>query len=385
MQIISFKYREFWDHPHAWEVTEFSLSPMNLIVGRNASGKTRVINTIAFLAQFLRTGVISSWNSGDWEVKFLHNSDIYCIRLTIELEKVSYEEIFVNNTLVLRRDADGSGKIFFQEIGDFVDFRIASESIASVMKRDSLQHPFLEPIFEWSNSMRLYQFSTDMGRQAIHMVSASDGNPDNAEMVPKPAVKNGSAVVAQYVAGYSHFGDDFDKSILHDLSAIGYNSTAINATPVPNVPYVDGNLPVMLQLKEADLNTPTEQHEMSTGMFRALAVIIHINYVLMSKSSTTIIIDDIGEGLDFERSKKLINLLIDRCQNKPIQLILTSNDRFVMNEVDIDLWHILERTSSRVTVFDKENSGDQFENFRLSGLSNFDFFSMGISGRAQLQ
>lgn len=40
-------------------------------------------------------------------------------------------------------------------------------------------------------------------------------------------------------------------------------------------------------------------------MYRALAVIIHLNYLLLAKKTSCILIDDIGEGLDFERSTAL--------------------------------------------------------------------------------
>ncbi len=376
MEISTYEYREFWDTNHSWEVTKFSLSPINLIVGRNAAGKTRVVNTIAFLARFLSQGTIEAWNSGHWIVRFLHQEQIYVVEFLIELGKVVKEEIVVDGIVRLSRNSDGKGRIYYESISKFLDFEMSDSMVAIVARRDKLQHPFLEPLFEWGDSMRLYQFSTDLGRNTIHLYNTNEANPENSEAAPTPSETNGSAAVKQYCAGYKHFQDEFDEAILSDLAEIGYPCTDINANTAPNVPFIEGNMPVVLQVQEVGLDTPTGQFEMSTGMFRALAVLVHINYAVMAGVKTSIIIDDIGEGLDFNRSKSLINLIIKKCMTAPIQLILTSNDRFVMNEVDIDLWHILDREGSRVYVSDKSSSPNQFSDFKYSGLSNFDFFAL---------
>lgn len=57
---------------------------------------------------------------------------------------------------------------------------------------------------------------------------------------------------------------------------------------------------------------------------------------------------------------------------------MTSNDRFVMNEVDLKYWHILNRSAETVRILDYANSGEKFDHFKLIGLSNFDFFSREI-------
>ena len=62
-------------------------------------------------------------------------------------------------------------------------------------------------------------------------------------------------------------------------------------------------------------------------------------------------------------------------QSRNLQVILTTNDRFVMNAVPIDYWTVLDRRGNTVHVFNKSNSGDKFESFKFTGLSNFDFFA----------
>ena len=110
-------------------------------------------------------------------------------------------------------------------------------------------------------------------------------------------------------------------------------------------------------------------------MFRALALVVHLNLCAFSKNKKLILVDDIGEGLDYERATAIIHLLISKAEENNIQLIMTSNDRFVMNEVPLKYWSILKRTGGVVKMYNMANSQQQFDKFKFLGLNNFDFFA----------
>ena len=80
----------------------------------------------------------------------------------------------------------------------------------------------------------------------------------------------------------------------------------------------------------------------------------------MAQKATCILIDDIGEGLDFDRSCRLIHILRAKAQEANIQLILSTNDRFVMNEVPLEEWSVLQRKGSHVRVRNYQNSQEVF-------------------------
>jgi hypothetical protein len=95
---------------------------------------------------------------------------------------------------------------------------------------------------------------------------------------------------------------------------------------------------------------------------------------VLKKLSTTILIDDIGEGLDFDRSSRLIKLLIEIAEkNDNIQLIMSTNDRFVMNNVPLEYWQVIQRNGGECKVFNYQNSKGKFDEFEYTGLNNFDF------------
>ena len=60
-----------------------------------------------------------------------------------------------------------------------------------------------------------------------------------------------------------------------------------------------------------------------------------------------------------------------------MQLITSTNDRFVMNNVPLEYWCVIQRISNVSKIYNHRNAKKQFDNFGLTGLSNFDFFSSG--------
>ena len=113
---------------------------------------------------------------------------------------------------------------------------------------------------------------------------------------------------------------------------------------------------------------------MSQGMYRALSLILQLEYSIKLGLPSCILIDDIGEGLDYERSQALIKLIVDRAENTNLQVIMTTNDRFVMNSVDLKYWHIIGRSSGSTRFYNINNSPDTFQTFYMMGLNNFEFF-----------
>jgi hypothetical protein len=119
-------------------------------------------------------------------------------------------------------------------------------------------------------------------------------------------------------------------------------------------------------------------------MFRALSLVIQLNYSEMTSQGWCVLVDDIGEGLDFERSCALIDLLMAKAKASSLQLIMATNDRFVMNRVPLEYWSILQRHGSQCKVFNYSNARARFDEFRFTGLSNFDFFAVDFLGEERV-
>ena len=95
-------------------------------------------------------------------------------------------------------------------------------------------------------------------------------------------LRDSKKVAGIYKQGYDLYGDDYKKVILNDLKKIGYSISDIKLDILRLA-----NIPVYgLSVKEEELKSTTDQSEMSQGMFRALSLLIQINYAF-----TTLIIN----------------------------------------------------------------------------------------------
>ena len=54
---------------------------------------------------------------------------------------------------------------------------------------------------------------------------------------------------------------------------------------------------------------------------------------------------------------------------------MSTNDSFIMNAVDIEHWAVIMREGNKISLFNYENSKEIFEEFKFTGLNNFDFYA----------
>jgi energy-coupling factor transporter ATP-binding protein EcfA2 len=371
MRLQSVKFAEFEGTPQEWKLEGLSLGARNLIVGKNASGKSRALNVINALARNL-AGLQPPGLSANYDVVFTQDNKSLRYQLKYEEEQVIEEKFSVGDSVLLNRGIGGEGIIWAEEIdgGKKVRFQTPPGELAAVARRDAIQHKFLEPLYAWASSLRHYCFGTNLGKDLLAVFVEKGGR--------KPDERDPNAVVALYRQAEKDFKDEFKQAVISDMSQIDYQIEDIGIKVPISIRVISG-LPgelVGLYVKEKDLAGITDQYSMSQGMFRALSIIIQVNYSQMAKKATCILIDDIGEGLDFDRSCRLIDLLRKKAKESSVQLILSTNDRFVMNRVPLKEWSMLQRHGSHVWVRNYENSRDVFEEFKYTGLSNFSFLEM---------
>ncbi|MDB9484764.1 AAA family ATPase, partial [Dolichospermum circinale CS-537/05] len=231
-------------------------------------------------------------------------------------------------------------------------------------------------IYTWASTLRYYQFGTDLGRSVFALVKSIK----KESLRKKIDFKDTEQVIGIFKLGEEELGTPFIEAIKSDMSSVGYQIDDVG-TKTPAIfleneteEFIDRK-PECLYVKENDLRQKTEQYSMSQGMFRALYLIIQVNYSLLSRKPSCILIDDIGEGLDFERSSSMIQLLIDKAKTGLVQLIMTSNDRFIMNGVPLQFWSVIERKTGLAKLHNINNSKQIFDDFKFTGLNNFDFFA----------
>ena len=171
------------------------------------------------------------------------------------------------------------------------------------------------------------------------------------------------------------------RHVIEGVNKLGYDIDALKWEKLNDR---QGNV---ILIKEKGFEKFISEYELSQGMFRALGLLIYIENLIQNNSISTVIVDDLGEGLDYERANKLGKLLIEKLEKlekSSIQFVATSNDEFLMNVINTKYWNILEREGNNVKSHNYINNKAIFDDFKMSGLSNFYLLSSNFLSLKQL-
>ncbi len=372
MKLHKLDYSEFEGEPQEWKTVNCTFGDINLIVGKNATGKTRTLSVIMGLARLLSDVSELEWGEGKYSVDFKRDDEMISYTLEYHEGAVVNEGLVVGGKTCLTRGSGGEGEIYAVELKQDIRFQTSVNGVAAFAKRDSIQHPFLEDLYQWGKGLRRYDFGTPLGRRHFGLRRELEQEGDlDAEL----DLKKSQQVVRIFLKGKQEYGSQFVELIIGDMAMVDYQLEEVGVETPPGMTINIPATPLGLYVKEADRRDKTYQHSISQGMFRALSVIIQINYSLLAGEPSCILIDDIGEGLDFSRSSSLVRLMIDKVKESSTQLIMATNDRFIMNNVPLEYWIVLERRGGECIHHNYRNSKQMFDEFELTGLSNFDLFS----------
>lgn len=369
MRLKSISYKEFGNGKQEWTLEELALGSINLIVGKNATGKTRALNVVGSLGRMLANELKPYW-SADYDALFEHDGQELRYVLKFKDQQVFEERFWVDGEVKLDRGGQGEGRILSQEIegGTMTRFQTPTNELAAVARRDSLQHPFLQPLHDWGESLRHFLFGSSLGKETFVILAQGANIPFDD--------KNVNAAAAFFHQSQKQFGDPFTKRLIEDMERLDYSLEDVLLQPPLSVRFVPPLPMLCLALREVGLAGFIDQPSMSQGMYRSLAVLIHLAYLKFAEKSACLLIDDVGEGLDFDRSQRFIELVRERARETGSQLVMSTNDRFVMNGAPLEEWTVLQRKGNRVVALNHDNSPELFEDFKFTGLSNSSFLEL---------
>jgi hypothetical protein len=335
-----------------WEIKDLEFDNANLLVGKNSTGKSRTLSTIDLLYKMLTQKRNLNWG-GKWEIVFqTANKDIieYSFSTGYQKSGVTHEIIKYNGADVLKRDIPDSAIVKNSLTGTVDIIYPPADKLVLHVNRDVKKYPFLEEIVSWAEDSFGFKFG--------NISSYARFNKQEYDLL---------TAVEDIPVLFKRLSEDHRQKIVEDMNDIGYNVENISVSERADI--------TILTVKENGINKTLPYYTLSQGMFRALAVLIYVEYLLSRKRPATIMIDDLCEGLDFSRATRLGKKIFSTCETNNIQLIATSNDGFLMDVVDIKYWNVLLRKGKAVSAINIKNHPALFEEFKFTGLSNFDFFS----------
>lgn len=341
----------FFYDDYVWKTDTLTFNKQNLVVGKNAVGKSKLLKALSIVARIV-SNKYPLYPDEPFRVAFTMFDDpgiSFYYRFEWNGEKVMGEMLTTINLeadrieTVLERDEEHatlSGDVF----------NPPSDTLAIHVRRDILKYPYIEQFISWAENLVYISFNELdwMGAQT-RITTVHSNSATLYDMVKKLKDK------------------DRLQAVIEKANAVGYTLEAISPEEL-------GTYKTVI-FREKGLVIPLMDDDLSKGMFRTIYLLVYMEYIALSDKPTTLLIDDLCEGLDYDRSTKLGKMLFEFCEQNEIQLIASSNDSFLMDAVDLQYWSILQREDNVVSSVNYISNMDLFNDFKFTGLSNFDLFS----------
>lgn len=349
MRLVKFQYYEpSWDMDNMVE-----LENVALFVGQNAMGKSKLIERIKSVVKYiLQLKEPSQYTNFvmtlGWEDEQKNQIEYLFNFLNGEVDE---ESMWFNKEKILKRKKGTPTMLKGKTVNP------PENKLVVGTQRDVILYPEFEKIVKWAESVVCISFneldilgdktSAGLGLKKNLYDIVKDLSPESKDKVIEAA-----------------------KRLNYPISKI----SAVSFGDIRKVTFKEDGVPRTL------MDTTT-----SKGMFRALYLLILIEYLssLTTSNDKLLIIDDMCEGLDYARSISLGKEILHCADEQNIQLIMSSNDNFLMDVVDLHYWQIIQREGVKISTINHSNSPKLFENFKYTGLSNFDFFSSDFIKRQQ--
>ncbi|MFV0329731.1 MAG: ATP-binding protein [Dysgonomonas sp.] len=361
MIIRALKYTRYAGEPREWSIVgkddDFAyFDNINLLIGKNASGKSRTLNVIREIANLLsgRINLKQAFSPSEFfELLFTEGESSYKYILSFKDRVVTDEILTINGKVLLDRNK----KILISSDNN-VSFETKDYEL--VITSDNAEgKPYFDSFILWGQSLKNYLFANQLEKnRLVKDYTQIDGDDQD--------IDDPDVLIYTFHKGREEFGEEFISDIISGMQDLGYYVSDID------IQETDGWYGLFI---EEEGEYTVSQREMSQGMFRALSLFIMLGYARLSNMSFCLLIDDMGEGLDFDSSKKMMDIVIKKVSNSNMQFFMTTNDRHIMNQIPLRYWSVIDRKYNKSIFYDYSNSKDTFEDFKYTGLNNFDFLA----------
>ena len=128
MQLESITYAQFEGKPEEWSIADFSFGNINLVVGKNVTGKSRTLNIIRALGNLVSGDKKLTFKSGNYKVIFKKGDEKLTYSLKYEESKVLEEKLIIGSDTKLNRGSGGEGTIWAVEDKKLMSLLISCKS-----------------------------------------------------------------------------------------------------------------------------------------------------------------------------------------------------------------------------------------------------------------
>lgn len=324
-----------------WTLTKVDFNRQSLVVGQNATGKTKLLESISTIINTILMKDIN-WKGMSYFTAQLEFDGDMSLQYDINFSagKIVEEKLVnvITNQILVSRNNQTC--LFYDEDG----INLPENSTALTAKLDIVKYREAASIMQWAQTTRSITFSL------LHIDKFNQMRLGNISMEDM----------------YEALDDDERKLICRYMNDLHYHLNNIQEINLDeNIKYI------VVEEEGVDI---FPNFYLSNGMYRVLYILFYMLYI-SKQNVKCIMVDDLGEGLDYDRSTNLGKIVFQFCAEHAIQLIATSNDNFLMNVVPLNNWIVLKRKTTIVEAISITSHKTLFDKFMKTGLRNFDIIS----------
>lgn len=360
MTILNFKFE---DKSFDWQLAEFPLNKLTLLVGASGVGKTQILKAIVALKQIANG---QSLNGISWKIEFetLSNQKYIWegafenkgVNIFIDEDeddkknkpKIVYEKLYLNNELIIDRNEEA---ILF--LGKPTIRLSQQESVIHLLKEEDKINPAYNSIQKinytnHSNSANpIHGFSVNFLNikklakkyNTLKKIQESEFQTALKLLFVQSADKKVFGIIKQ------RFADIFPQ--IEDLKIAPLENKE-NELPdyFKDYPFI--------QIKEKGVKHWISQLRISSGMFRTL---MQLSELYLCAEGTVFLIDEFENSLGINCINEITNDIL--ASKRKLQFVLTSHHPYIIDAIGYNNWKLVTRNAGiiRTHNIDKFNIG----------------------------
>lgn len=374
---ISVKY-----HPTGVEIQDVRFEDtLSLLVGISGVGKTRILNSIRDLIRVVGGEGV---NGFEWTVEFKIKNSIYIWKGKFEYKEESpfseivrrfnydakpseytilNEYLFIDNKEVIKRS---NNEIYFN--GSKTLKLSSSKSIINLLNEEqdieNISNAF-KAIKYIDNNEYSEKFLSLAGKYFKEII---DGDDISLELLRSLSYDIQSKLYLCQEKAPIYFADIVDvyKEIFPHVESVKISLVTLGAE-------LEGLDQIVISVKENGVDQWVNHNNISTGMMKTL---IHLAYMYLSEQGTVFLIDEFENGFGVNCINSISNLVLNA--GNDYQFIMTSHHPYIINNIPVEKWKIVNRTKNIITAESAIKHIDASNHDAFIKLINSNFYTQGI-------
>ncbi|MGE3975276.1 MAG: AAA family ATPase [Bdellovibrionales bacterium] len=364
LELTSYKMEEHKGSNLYWQNSIVEFDRYNLIIGKNASGKSQLFNRLSFLKSIhvknSQTPSIISTAKFELTFRDIDSNEVIIYDLTVHPGQLLTEKITNSSKNIV---------LFSSETKEFFN----EQEKKQVKQLFPPQHSVTKLI---SGSEKIFPTIKKLGDffEGVRLLRTDKYNPSNlavgpGHFIPDENLNNLGSVVLQWKQSMPHLYTE----LLNTFKTFFFEIQDFVAVNLPNIPYP------ILGFAEKNVSEVVNQIDCSMGMLRVLGIIA----LSISKDSVTgkvpslIIIDEIDNGLDYENVGSILEYLVERSTDS--QIFFSSHSPVTCNFISPSHWRVFSRKGIAVHARVPTENPETAKLLQDAKMTNWEIYQKHIS------